>query len=416
MNKAFAVARWEYVEKVRSKAFLISLFLMPLIMIAMGVVPGLLASRPDTETKTIGILDRSGDVVQPLSVLLEERYKLPNGKPNYILRSLLEETRGNVSEAKKKGVALVADGEIEGYLITGESSLADTVMEYRSENVGNIRVIERLSSAMRDVVMEMKLRTRGLDPRLVKDLQTSVDIKTIKLSKSGEEEEAGFEKVFFSAYIFLMMMLFLVTTSGQLLVRSMLEEKSNRVIEVLMSSCSSNQLMTGKIIGLSGLGLTQLAFWAVIAVAVSLKFSVTLVAPYSGLLLFIYFILGYILYAAIFVAAGSPVSTEQEAQQLTSYLVLILVMPIVLALPVMQNPNSLMVKVLSYIPHLTPTMMAIRIPIQMPSAIEILTTILVLAASAAGAIWAAGKIFRTAILSYGKRLSVTEIVRLLRTS
>ena len=209
-----------------------------------------------------------------------------------------------------------------------------------------------------------------------------------------------------------MMMFILVMTSGQLLVRSMLEEKSNRVVEVLMSSCSANDLMAGKIIGLSGIGLTQMAFWVFIGLTLSVKFAITLVPLASGLLMLLYFILGYVLFAAIFVAIGSPVSTEQEAQQINSYLVMILMVPIVFAFTVVQNPNTTLVKVLSFIPLLTPSMMAMRIPIQMPSAIEIILSIIILMVSVIIMIWIAGKIFRTAILSYGKRLTLKELYRL----
>jgi len=415
MTKAFTVARWEYIEKVKSKAFLITLFLMPIIMISFGVIPSLLASRPDKDSKIIGIIDLNGEIVQPLSKYLDERYKLPDGRPNYVLRTIQLSPDSNVNSAKISADSITTGGEIEGYLVINKSIMVDTTVDYHSLNVGNFRVTERLSKTLRDVVVEKKLLTQGLDPVRIKELTRQIDLRTIKLSKSGKEEESGFEQAFFSSYVFMMMMLFLVMTSGQLLVRSMLEEKSNRVIEVLMSSCSATDLMAGKIIGLSGLGFTQLGFWALIGIAISLKFAITLVSFTSALLLLVYFVLGYLLYAAIFVAAGSPVSTEQEAQQITSYLTIVLVLPIVLSLPIMQDPNSLMVKVLSFIPLLTPTMMAMRIPIQVPSVFEILVSISILFLSTIGAMWIAGKIFRTAILITGKRPGLHELFRLLRT-
>ncbi len=141
----------------------------------------------------------------------------------------------------------------------------------------------------------------------------------------------------------------------------------------------------------------------------------TVIALPSALLLLLYFVLGYLLYAALFVAAGSPVSTEQEAQQITSYLSLTLVLPIALALPVMQNPNSFLVRVLTYVPLMTPTMMAMRIPIHMPSSFEIISTLALLALSAIVMMWVAGKIFRVAILAYGKRPSLRELLRYLRS-
>jgi len=310
---------------------------------------------------------------------------------------------------------MVLEGELEGFFVLTSLVFQDSAVEYRSKNVGNIRIIERFSSNLRDIVFEKKLRTAGIDPEIVKKVSTSLNLKTVKISERGEEE-AGFEKVFFSAYIFMMMMFFLVVTTGQLLVRSVVEEKANRVVEILVSSCSASDLMTGKILGLSGLGFTQIGFWSLIGLTLSLKFGITLIAASSAFLLLVYFVIGYLFYAAIFVAAGSPLSTEQEAQQITSYLVLILILPIVLALPVLQNPDSMFVKVLTFIPLITPTMMAMRIPIQMPSAWEVVGSIVVLTVSTVFAMWAAGRIFRTAILAYGKRPSMRELIQLLKTA
>ncbi len=414
MRKVLAVAKWEYIEKIKSKAFLFSLIIIPVIMIGMGVLPGLLASRPDTESKIIGVFDQSGEIYQPLKKYLNIHYQLPSGKPNYVLVSVAD-TLNTVQEGKNLADALVLASEIEGYVIIPKSIMSDTSVEYRSENVGNIRVTDRLTNAIRDLVVEKKLHDQGIDPILVKQLISPLEMRTIKLSKSGAEE-SGFTQVFFTAYVFMMMMLFLVLTSGQLLVRSMLEEKSNRVVEILVSSCSANDLMAGKVLGLSGLGLTQMGIWVVMGLAISLKFGVSVIALPSALLLLLYFILGYVLYAALFVAAGSPVSTEQEAQQITSYLSLTLVLPIALALPVMQNPNSMLVKVLTFVPLMTPTMMAMRIPIHMPSTIEIVSSLALLALSAIVMMWIAGKIFRVAILVYGKRPSIRELLRYLRSN
>jgi ABC-2 type transport system permease protein len=415
MNKTFAVARWEYLEKIKSKAFLISLFLMPAIMIGFGVVPTLFATRPDTETKVIGVIDPGGDLAGPLASFLEEHYTLADGRPNYILRPFDAGPPAEAAEWKRGADSMALNGSVEGILVLPGPQSEDSAAEYRSQNVGNIKITERLSSALRDVVVERKLRARGFDPALVKDLTRQVDLRTIKITSNGGEEASGFGQVFISAYIFMMMMLFLVATSGQLLVRSMLEEKSNRVVEILMSSASANDLMAGKVIGLSGLGLTQIACWGAIGIATSLKFGVIAIAPGTALLLLVYLILGYLLYAAIFVTAGAPVSTEQEAQQITSYITIILVIPIALAMPVMENPDGTVFRILSFIPLLTPTMMAIRIPVQMPSVLEILGSIALLGLSAVGMMFVAGKVFRTTILMVGKRPSLAELWRIIRT-
>jgi ABC-2 type transport system permease protein len=233
----------------------------------------------------------------------------------------------------------------------------------------------------------------------------------VKLSKTGEKEEAGFETVFLSAYVFLMMLFMLIMISGQMLVRSILEEKSNRIVEVLVSSCSSTELMVGKVLGLSGLGFTQIGFWTLIGVAVTLQFGINIVTAGIAGLLIVYFVLGYLFYAAVFIGAGSPLTTEQEAQQVTSYLVILLIIPLALALPAMKDPGAMWLKILSFVPMLTPTMMALRIPIQMPSTGEIIGTIVLMVVSIYAAMVAAGRIFRIAILSTGKSPKIAEIIR-----
>jgi ABC-2 type transport system permease protein len=416
MTKTLTVARWEYLEKIKSKAFLISLILMPIIMIGMGVIPSLLATRPDRESRIVGVIDQTGELAQPISERLSGRYKLPNGKPNYVVKVLASGKSIDLPQESKVADRMVTGKELEGYAVLRGTVFQDSAVEYRSRNVANFSLMERLTRVVNEVITEKKLREGGFDPQVVRLLTARVELKTTRLKEGGETEEADFGKVFFGAYIFMMMMFFLLLTSGQLLVRSLLEEKSNRVVEVLMSSCSAKQLMAGKILGLSGLGLTQVALWGTIGLAITVNFAFTLISLPNALLLLVYFVLGYIFYAAIFVGAGAPLTTEQEAQQITSYLVLILVIPIVLAFPVIQNPDSTLAVILSFIPLVTPTMMALRIPIQTPPAWEVLVSLVLLAGSAAAATWAAGKIFRIGMLTYGKRPSLSELVRWVRAA
>jgi ABC-2 type transport system permease protein len=410
------VARWEYVEKIKSKAFIISLFLTPLLMIGMGVLPTLLANRPDTESKVIGVIDQSGEVISPLQQKLNERYTLPDGEPNYVLRQISGTPTDDLVFLKHYADGLIAAENIEGYLVIGKSILTDSSFDYRSQQVGDFQLISRLEKSIQEIIVEKKLSAHGVSASFAKELTNSIQIRTIKLSKSGQEEESGFEKVFLTSYVFMMMMFFLIITSGQLLVRSMLEEKTNRVVEVLMSSSSANDLMGGKILGLSALGLTQIGLWAVIGIAVSLKFTITMIPLGGALILLLYFVIGYVMYAAIFVAAGAPVSTEMEAQQIFGYLVMILVIPIVMTIMIIREPNSMIATIFTYIPLLTPLMMAIRIPLQMPPIIEIVTSLLLLTVCAVGAVWVAGKIFRTTILSYGKRPSLNELWKFIKSA
>jgi len=407
------VAKWEFLEKVKSKAFIISLVLMPIIMVIFGVLPGLLASKPDDKPIVVGVIDETDSIVGPLAAKLEEKYRLPDDQPNYVLRNLKEDL--GFDEMKARAMKLIAEDEIEGYFYIPSTVYDSGRVEYRAENVGNIRIAERFSRTIEEVIVEKRLVSQGLDPVRIKRLMADVDVRSIKVSDRGEEKESGFLETFFSAYIVIMMLMFLVLTSGQLLIRSVVEEKSNRVIEVLLSSCSARDLMVGKILGLSGLGLLQMLIWGMIGLGIALKSGADIFAVEQLALSVIYVVLGYLLYSAIFVAAGSPVTTEHEAQQITSYVSLMLVFPIVLAIPAMQNPDSMFIKALSFFPLLTPAFMILRIPIQVPALWEILTTIGLLILSSVFMMWAAGKIFRTAILVYGKRPTIPELVRWIRT-
>lgn len=414
--KFLRVAKWEFLEKIKSKAFLISLVLLPLIMVVFSVLPGFLISRFEEKANTIGIVDETKSILAPLAKKLDEKYRLPDGSPIYILRNLALEGEGfDPGQLRSFGNNLVADGEIEGYFTIPATVFDSGKVVYRAENVTNFRILERFSRTIEEVVVGKRLAERGYDPSLVNTLMTDVEVSPVKVSSKGEETETGFLETFFSAYVFIMMLMFAVLTSGQLLIRSVVEEKSNRVIEVLLSSCSANDLMIGKILGLSGLGLAQLLIWGVIGLAISLKFGSSIFAPDILLISLVYFLLGYLLYSAIFVGAGSPVTTEQEAQQITTYVSLTLVFPIVLAVPAMQNPDSTLIRVLSYIPLLTPAFMLLRIPIQMPPMWEILMTIGILIVSTVFCMWAAGKIFRIAILVYGKRPTMGELFQWIRS-
>ena len=411
-GKAFDVAYWEFMEKVKSKAFIISLIVMPMIIVAMAILPAVFAGKEDDEQVAIGVIDKTGQVLEPLTRRIGTMYRLKNGQPTYVLRNLRENVADTTAVARAN--ALIAAGKIDGFLFLADSACLNGKVEYHAKNVGNFKIQERFSRTIEHVVQEGRYAGSGLDTALIRRLRTDVNLRTVKVNDRGEESEAGFGEAFASMYVGLLMIIFMVLTSGQLLVRSVLEEKSNRVIEVLLSSCSSQDLMAGKILGLSGLGILQMAVYGLIGFAIALKTGTQLFVPEFLILTLIYAMLGYLFYAAIFVAAGSPVTTEQEAQQITAYISMLLVAPFALMMLVLQNPNSLVVKILSFIPMLTPTIMVMRVALQTPPLWEILATMALLIVSTTGMMWVSGKIFRVAILSYGKRPSVKELIRWVR--
>jgi len=414
MNKMLTVARWEFLEKVRSKAFIISLIIMPLIMVIFGVLPGLLMSKEEDRTLTLGIIDESGKLFSEVEQRITEKYKL-DSKYDFPMYKVIDLTAMVGTEDKhEKANALMKSKSLEGYFTIPASVFDSGKVEYRAKNVGNFRVQERFSRTIEEIIVEQRLTARGLNAKLVRQLMMNVNVRSIKVSEKGGEQESNFLETFFSSYVVLMMLMFLVMTSGQLLIRSVVEEKQNRVIEVLLSSCTSRDLMAGKILGLSGLGLVQMGVWGLGILAFISRSQGFHIDLDVLLLSVVYFALGYLMYAGIFVAAGAPVTTEQEAQQITTYVSLTLVFQIVLAMPAMQNPDSMLIRVLSFFPLMTPAFMVLRMPIQMPASWEIAATIALLVVCAAGMMWVAGKIFRIAILVYGKRPSVGELWKWVR--
>jgi ABC-2 type transport system permease protein len=413
-NKSLRVAKWEFLERVKTKAFIIGLFMMPTIIAVFTVIPNLLASKADEKMRTIGVIDETDSLLPYLSQRIA-KFKLPDSSANYQLVKITDDDRSR-EHLKILATAKILDNEIEGYFLLPVDVMEKGKIEYRSENVGNIRDQERFSKILEDVIIERRLEAKGYNSKAIRDLSTDVDVKTIKVSSKGEEKESGFLETFFTGYIFIMMLFMLVMTSGQMLIRSLIEEKSNRIVEVLMSSCSSQELLVGKILGLSLLGLTTISFWLLILVGVNFSMPTPFVSFDHIALLLVYFVLGYLLYVAIFITAGAPVSTEQEAQQMTAYVTILVMFPIALAIPAMQNPDSMMVKVLSQIPLLTPTMMALRLSIQAPALWEIALSLVTLSASIVGMMWVAAKVFRIGILLTGKRPNLKEMYRWITTN
>jgi ABC-2 type transport system permease protein len=406
LKKIVAIVRWEFVEKVRTKAFLISLVLTPVLIVGFSVVPGLLAMKPDTRVRNIGVIDKTGKVEFGLASVLGKKYKLENGKPNYEVLNI-EPGNGDRERANR----MVISKEIDAYIVIDSSIFTTGKFEYVSENVSNFRETERIQSTVKDVVMAIELEKRGVDPRIVKEASKPIELETVKLSKEGREEKSEGGVDFVLGYVFIFVFALLILTSGQLLVRSVVEEKTNRIVEVLLSSATADEIMSGKIIGLSLLGLTQLAVWAAIGVGFAGQLAAYVRIPDHFWWLIVFFILGYLFYASLFVMAGAPITTEQEAQQITSYVSMALFLPIVIAFMIVQNPNAGYVKLISLFPLFTPTMMALRIPVQSPETWELISGAVVLAVSTFLAMMAAGRVFRIGILVYGKRPSFKDLLR-----
>ncbi len=409
MSKILTIARWEFLEKVKTKSFIISLVITPLIIIMFSILPTLLTQKEDLRTKLIGVVDTSGIYFYKLVDELEQ-YKLDNFQPNYILLNLADDKK-SLKQLKIEADKDVTDSKIEGFLFILNGGTDSLRVEYRSEKLGGFRYVRNFEEKINKIRIQNELNARGIDPSIAEFVQSGVDIEQIKIEKSGKEGKQNFLVVFFSAFIFIMLLMMMVIYSGQLLVRSLIEEKSNRLIEILISSCTSEQLLAGKILGLSALGLTQIVIWSLIGITLVGGAVIPPAAFDNILIMLVYFITGFIFYTTIFVGIGSIVTTEQEAQQMTTYISLILILPVVVAMPAIQNPESLMVKVMSYIPLTIPSIMLLRFKIAPVPLIDIIITLSIMFVSTIVTLKIAAKIFRIGILSYGKKPTIKELIQ-----
>ena len=407
MKKAFTVAKWEFFEKIKSKAFIISLFLTPAIIILFSVLPTLLATEESDSTRAIGILDLTQRYFSDYKSEIEQ-YKIGGNIPAYAILNNYKEDLSTDSMIKHAD-QMVIENKIDGYILIRQDDKDSIKVDYRSKSIGNFQDVVRFEEAFNNLRIKRKLIEENANPALVEFIKNKINVNQIKIEKPGEESKGGFKSVFFSSIIFILLLMMMIIYSGQMLVRSMLEEKSNRLIEILISSCTSKDLLFGKVFGLSALGLTQIMVWLIIGISLIGAALIPMNAFENIHLIFIYFILGFVFYTTLFVGVGSIVSTEQEAQQITSYLSLLLVLPSVFIISALQNPESTIIKVLSYIPFTLPSVMILRVNVSPIPLWEITITFLIMILSVVIVVNVSAKIFRFGILYYGKMPSLNEI-------
>ncbi len=408
MKKAFLVGKWEYLEKVKTKTFLISLVLTPVIIILFSIAPTLLSNQEENSTKPVGVIDTSGLYFNYLQEAAE-RYKLKDGQPNYILVNL-ESKINSLNELEKNANGFLSSGKLDAYLVILNGGTDSLKAELKTKNTSDPADVIKLNNALNSARTSFILSQNGVPAKIIYSVSKDINIKAVKISSKGKESEQDFSLLFLSSFVYIILLTMMILTSGGMLIRSLVEEKSNKLIEILISSCTSDELLTGKVLGLSSLVLTQVIIWILIAVVIAALGLIPLQVFNNLLPIFLYFILGFIFYTAIFVGLGSIVTTEQEAQQITSYLSFLLILPIVLTVPAIQNPNSFWVHVLSIIPFTIPSIMILRFTIGNIPFIEIAASSVIMLISIYAVVEISSKIFRIGILSYGKRTTIKEII------
>ncbi len=399
--KVLAVLRREYVESVRKRSFLFGLVVTPLffgVMIALPLVSQRLVSD---ERIVLAVLDRTGVYGARLA---EAARDTQSGRtPGIVVAP------AGTSEAELD--RQVFDGEITAWILLDRDFETTGEVRYRAESVTNLAVLSDVETRAGRILAERKAAALGLAPEQVEALLTRAHVQTVKIGRDGGEE-AEFESVYLRAVALVMMLFFALLPTGQILLRSVIEEKTNRVIEVLVSSVTPLELMVGKILGLGAVGLTLLGTWAAAAVLLSVQFGRDLpVSPAEFGLFALYFVPGYFFFAALLGTIGSLVSSEREAQPFLTPISLTLLLPVMLGIAIAQNPDHWLARALSFFPPLTPSLMLFRFVIKEPPAWEIAATWVTLVLATALMFAGAARVFRVGILITGKRPSLPEVWR-----
>ncbi|EHQ41697.1 ABC transporter permease [Myroides odoratus] len=428
------IIKREFIAKARNKAFIVMTFLAPLFFVAVAVLIGYLSTMKST-TKVIAIHDESGIFSGDFENSEEYEYQNLSAVPIAILKD-------SVLAEKYDGLLYIPKQE--------QMTAYENSIYYISNESPGIAFISKIESTIENKVSSLNLIEKGIDPKIIKENQAEVNLHLEKAS--GEQTVKGLNeiKIFIGSLFGYCIMMFIIVY-GNMVMRSVIEEKTNRIIEVIISSVKPFQLMMGKIIGTSMAGLLQFLIWGVVGgilmlVATSVfglnagsaanmeaaQMATTMdpsvmsniqnyISEIMGLPLlswFVYFIIffigGYFLYSSLYAAIGAAVDNETDTQQFLFPVMLPLMLGVYIGFfTVIKDPHGTVATVFSMIPFTSPIVMLMRIPFGVPIW-QIIVSIVLLFATFILTVWLAAKIYRIGILMYGKRPSWKELYKWLK--
>ena len=422
MRKILSVIKREYIQIVRTKGFIIGTILGPVLMAAFIVVPILVQFVSVDKQEKIGVVDLSREVFMELDKKLD--HELKDGNRRYILQEfkIKEDLDQLLEELNKK----VLDKELTAYIYIPDNISEGGVAEYVSEHVSDFDKQGNIGQVLSSIIIEKRLRGEGLDPEKIGRYMRPVRLDTKKVTTRGVERDTG--GTFMISFVLVFILYMTVIFYGQIILRGVIEEKSSRVVEIVLSSLRPFQLMAGKILGIAAVGFTQYAIWALFGIAATkysgkvvsrffpaaADFPIPTIPAYVFVYFIIFFVLGYFLYGTLYAGIGSMVNNEKEAQQLVMPVTMFLVVPIMLMMFVIKSPDSSVSVILSLIPFFAPILMLLRISVLLPPFSQIAASIVLLILTTILMIWISAKIYRVGILMYGKRPSFSQIIKWMR--
>ena len=426
-RKVRAVIRREFMQRVRSKWFLVSTLGIPALMIGLVFLAGFFVAQSDDDTgaaATVGVVDPTGRVAD---VLVEELLadSVLAARAEGFERSTEEEIRAGLSGSAYDLLLLLPEDILERSDPRSRDA-SERARLFALDNVPEGRQ-RSVRDALSRALVRVRLADAGLEDVDAEALLRSAPISVVNVTETGEARSQELYQVISFIIDFLFYMVLLIY--GQMIIRSIIEEKASDIVEVMVSSLRPWELMLGKIIGVGAVGLAQLAVWAVVigltallgltgAGAALAEAGVDLSAialPWSTtLLVLLFLVLGYLLYAGLFAGTGATISSESDAQQAALPVTLLIVVPFIAVQGIIQSPNSIWAVVFSLIPFFSPLAMPPRLMISTVPAWQIAASILLLVACVLGAAWVAGRIYRVGILMKGQRANLPEVLRWVR--
>ncbi len=436
MGKLIAIIKREYLERVRTKWFAIATLLGPVLFLAITVLPVLFVSRTkaSAETTNITIIDATGMALGGrVGALLTDS---SGSKPEIKVVTVNE-----IAAAESLATRAVVSKAREGYLILDSLTLRGSQARYAGRNTTTVPDMNRVGKAVDNAVLGLRLEGTGFSQARIDSL-TRVDVRLEKtqLSDTGREKSGAGSTILGLIVAFLLYMVLVLY--GQTVLRSVIEEKTTRVAEVVISSVRPEILLAGKIIGIGGVAVTQMGIWMLssfwiganvapmlmkkaspsmgAAAADSLSRSNELFSSMPsfsiGLLLalLLFFVLGFIFYSCLYAAVGSTVNSESEAQQAATPVVMLLIVSAVFIQPVALAPQSTLASVMSMLPFSAPIMMPMRMSLVAVPAWQVAVSLGGMVLACFAAIWFSARIYRVGLLMYGKRPSFGELLKWLR--
>ena len=414
MHNILLIAKREYLERVRTKAFIIATLLIPLLLGGIGFGGGYLSSRTQS-TAHLMLLTDSGSDAFARDLQTELQAPDEDGKPSEMVASIAANDPGERAGLDRR----LKDKKdpLTGYLqvLPPATAGARPTFSYTPRTASDIATVGELRHAISVTLNREHLAHEGLSKADIDNLIKPVEIDT---SKTGNTTTA-----FFAAYALFFMMYFVIMQFGMNTARSIIEEKTSRVFEVMLATIKPDEMLAGKILGVGAVGLTQVGIWMVAAagigayaIATSGASAHAYVSPAQIAFFIAYFLFGFLIYSSIAAALGAMTNSEQELQQLNMFLVIPLALCMLMLPTLIKSPDSPLARIVSQIPFCAPLLMNFRISIGNPQPWEIALSFVLMAAFIALVLWIASRIYRVGILMYGKKPNLPEILRWLKYS